>query len=443
MALTPKQRAEFEATVKALRDTEVGKEATMYTALRDLFVDLLGYPKINVVTDIAGKRGRPDLTVYAPGGTAGSRIAWIVIEAKDEKGAASDQTQRLKLYAEKAKYITADTAYIVMVDPVMLVARGAGIGKQADADIEVAWDSLTPERFLELVAPLHFSLAGVPIVLELFRSGDESLIACDPLSVADGEPPAAKLAAQINRNVFFDSLTETTKLLQGASLTALAATVADRTEIRDRVNAFGAKYGGYSFRPYPISVEGKKRNSFELEREHRRDAAILRKYLVQRPALSRLTLDALPRFAERTGLDIVKDAAKVERFFASETANLILALILLIRFLDDHGFFDVNTPVGPRRRRYLCNGGVEAFQGMRAYFDFGYTRLLEEAYRTGGHFYAAAFDETEMDWIIAMSDPNLSNMVEWAMFRFARFNFATARGDLMTGVYDRFRSQAT
>jgi hypothetical protein len=120
-------------TVKALRDTEVGKEATMYTALRDLFVDLLGYPKINVVTDIAGKRGRPDLTVYAPGGTAGSRIAWIVIEAKDEKGAVSDQTQRLKLYAEKAKYITADTAYIVMVDPVMLVARGAGIGKQADA----------------------------------------------------------------------------------------------------------------------------------------------------------------------------------------------------------------------------------------------------------------------------------------------------------------------
>jgi hypothetical protein len=265
-----------------------------------------------------------------------------------------------------------------------------------------------------------------------------ALIARDPLSVADDKPAAVKLAAQINRNVFFDSLTETTRLLQAASLTALAATSAERAEIQDRVAAFGAKYGGYRFRPYPISIEGVVRKGLEIDREHRRDAANLRKHLVQQPALARLTLDALPRFAERTGLNVTDESAKVEQFFANETANLILARILLIRFLEDHGLFDVDTPDGRRRRRYLCNGGVAAFQGMREYFDFGYTRLLEEAYRTGGHFYAAAFDETEMDWIIAMSDPNLSRTVEWAMFRFARFNFATARGDLMTGVYDRF-----
>jgi hypothetical protein len=45
----------------------------MYTALRDLFVDLLQYPKTSVVTDTAGERGRPDLTVYASGGAAGAR----------------------------------------------------------------------------------------------------------------------------------------------------------------------------------------------------------------------------------------------------------------------------------------------------------------------------------------------------------------------------------
>ena len=58
-----------------------------------------------------------------------------------------------------------------------------------------------------------------------------ALIARDPLSVADDKPAAVKLAAQINRNVFFDSLTETTRLLQAASLTALAATSAERAEI--------------------------------------------------------------------------------------------------------------------------------------------------------------------------------------------------------------------
>ena len=111
--------------------------------------------------------------------------------------------------------------------------------------------------------------------------------------------------------------------------------------------------------------------------------------------------------------------------------------ILLIRFLEDHGFFDKQGPDGVVHRRYLCNGGVAAFQGMHDYFGHGYTRLLEEAYRTGGHFYSAAFDETELDWIIALSVPELSRTLEWAMFRFARFDFASARGDLLTSVYDQ------
>lgn len=121
MPLTAKQRVDFDATIRALRETEIGKEATMYTVLRDLFVDLLQYPRTSVVVDTAGRRGRPDLTVYAPGGATGGRVAWIVLEAKDERDAVSDPAKRLKLYAEKAKYITSDTAYIVMVDPVILV----------------------------------------------------------------------------------------------------------------------------------------------------------------------------------------------------------------------------------------------------------------------------------------------------------------------------------
>jgi type I restriction-modification system DNA methylase subunit len=75
---------------------------------------------------------------------------------------------------------------------------------------------------------------------------------------------------------------------------------------------------------------------------------------------------------------------------------------------------------------------------MRGYFRQGYTRLLEDAYRSGAHVYAAAFDETELDWVIALADPQLSNTVEWAMFRFARYDFTTVRGDILTGIYDRF-----
>jgi hypothetical protein len=436
MSFSSKQRTDFDAAVHALRTTVKGKEATMYTALRDLFVDVLGYPKPGVVVDTAGVRGRPDLTVYAPGGTPGSRVSWIVGEAKDEHGAVAKPASRLKLFAEKAKYITADTAYFVMVDPDIFVVKGVGLGPASD--IEVPWEGLTIEAFAETLAPLRAEVAGVPEMLREFRAGNEALIAREKLMAPSGAGKAEQLAVQINRNVFFDTLGETTRLLQQASLRALQAGRPAREEIAKRVTEFGKKYNGYNFSAYPISINGKERTGREQEQAHRRDAALLRRYLVQTPAAARLTLDALPRFAERTGFELPEDTDKIERFFANETANLILARILLIRFLEDHGFFDEEGPDGTQRRRYLCNGGVAAFQGMRDYFGHGYTRLLEEAYRTGGHFYSAAFDETELDWIVALSIPELSSALEWAMFRFARFDFATARGDLMTGVYDRF-----
>jgi hypothetical protein len=186
-----------------------------------------------------------------------------------------------------------------------------------------------------------------------------------------------------------------------------------------------------------VGVRGNPRGR-EQTLAHGRAVYRLNRTLARNPALTRLAVEALPGFAKRTGINADADAEKLDRFFAIETANLVLARILLIRFLEDHGFFDVNTPDGQSRRRYLCNGGVAAFQGMREYFRQGYTRLLEEAYRSGAEFYAAAFNETEHDWVLALADDNLSRTVEWAMFRLARFDFTTIRGDILTGIYDRF-----
>src|ERR1700724_1947556 len=168
MTFSSKQREDFKAAIDALQATAKGKEATMYTALRDLFVDVLGYPKTSVVVDTGGNRGRPDLTVYAPGGAAGTRVSWIVGEAKDEHGAVAKPANRVSLFAEKAKYITADTAYFVMADPQMLVFRGVGLGNQAD--IEVLWKGLTIEGFADALAPLRNEVAGVPEMLREFRA---------------------------------------------------------------------------------------------------------------------------------------------------------------------------------------------------------------------------------------------------------------------------------
>ena len=406
----------------------------MYAPLRDIFAAALGYDRRSIDIDRAGTRGRPDLTVFAPGGREGTVVPWIVLEAKEEHGSVADRTRRAVLFEEKAKYITADTAWFVFVDPTMLVARPVERGASDAGDIELHLASVTIEEFAIKFAALAADRSGVPILLERFRSGDNSLIATERLS-----GPGDALAQKIARDAFFDGLRETTELLQNAVENALSATLLKREAIIADVSMFRDEFGEVRFTPYPVRVEGTPHGR-EATLAHGRAAHVLNQRLSRDPALARLALETLPRFADRVGLDLTKsdEARRVERFFAIETANLVLARILLIRFLEDHGFFDETTADGIMRRRYLCNGGVEAFQGMRRYFGHGYTRLLEEAYRSGAGVYAAAFNETELDWVISLSSPELSRTVEWAMYRFARYDFTTIRGDLLTGIYDRF-----
>jgi SAM-dependent methyltransferase len=422
----------FDIAVATLRATERGQEATMYGPLRDLFIEVLGYPPQHVDIDRSGARGRPDITVFAPGATDGSKVAWIVLEAKDEHDACKTNAKRAALFAAKSKYITADTAWFVMVDPTTLVARPADRGGDASTDIVLDLATLTHQSFVTGLAELRSDVAGVPHMLARFRAGDESLIAVDRLTGS-----ADRLSETLARNAFFDGLEETTRHLQAATLSALTAIRSDRDQLTAEVDAFSARFHGHTFHPYPVSIEGRPKGREEAV-QHGREAHRLNRLLASDPALSRLTLNALPAFAERTGINPATEADKLDRFFATETANLILARILLIRFLEDHGFFDEETPDGTRRRRYLCNGGVQAFQGMRDYFKARYTRLLADAYRSGARVYAAAFSETEHDWVLDLADDTLSRNVEWAMYRFARFDFTSIRGDILTGIYDRF-----
>lgn len=431
---TPKTR--FTAALDKIKAVPKGHEAAMYGPLRDLFVEILGYPSKDVDIDIAGARGRPDLTIFAPGAVATAKVSWIVLEAKDAHGIFLKEARRAALFAEKSKYITADTAWFVMVDPTTIVARPADQGGNAASDIVLDLTTLTYDDFLDRFAALKAEVAGVPQRLVRFRQGDLSLIDIDALS-GTGD----KLAESIARNAFYDGLEDTTRQLQAATLSALTAIRASRNALKSEVAMFADRFHGHVFKPYPVSVEGYPKSREEAI-EHGRAAHALNRTLAANPALARLTLSALPAFAERTGIDLDNEADKLDKFFATETANLILARILLIRFLEGHSFFDITTPEGTQMRRYLCNGGVAAFQGMRDYFNAHYTRLLEDAYRQGAQVYAAAFRETEHDWVLDLSDDTLSRTIEWAMFRFARFDFTTIRGDILTGIYDRFLDPA-
>ena len=427
----------FLEAISKIKVTPPGKEASMYGPIRDIFVDTLGYKRPDVDIDTTAEGGRPDVTVRAESGLqrAGKPylINWIVVEAKDEKNAFGDPLERERIYAAKLKYVTINTAWFVMVEPTMFVARpvqrslnsASGI-ITTYADIEFKLDgSETEAAFKASFNMLHAMYAGVPERLSRFREGDVSLIATDRLELRTGDTQKEASAVTLNRRNFFGAVSDATSLLQSACNTVLDTLAPRITAFQILRNEFSERFHGCRIQWKPLIIRGDPR-SLEESKDHIAAVALFRRAIQRDPIAARLALVSLPEFIERTGS---KPEYVMDRF-GTETANLILARILVVRFLEDHGFFGAH--------KYVCNGGVEAFQKMHSYFEKGYTRLLEDAFRSAKTLYSAAFDETELDWIIGMDDRGLSNAIEWAMYLFSRFDFATIRGDALTGVYDRF-----
>lgn len=428
----------FDEAIRTIRETKKGQEAAMYGPLRDIFCDVLGYPRSSVHIDIAGEAGRPDVTCRAPSGIMDRNgksldIDWMVVEAKDEHDAFSTAGKREAIFAQKAKYIRPDTAWFVMADPTIIVARPVMNSTHDSAnDIVFALDSAADEAgFRATFARLSYGVAGVPQRLKAFREGDTSLIATEKLTIPDKATKRQENQVTVARRNFYETLRNTTGHLQESTLGTLQSVLSMATDVSEAWKAFTEKYPDAVFDPYTLTATARPDN-YELAMTYGGDVARLNRKLKKAGSIARLALDGLPEFKARVNAkeNDAKEEKKVLEMFATETANLILARILLIRFFEDHGFFGAN--------RFLCNGGVEAFQKLREKFTFGYTRLLKMAYEKAQALYAAAFDETELDWVFATNDGNLSNAIEWAMYQLSRYDFTTVKGDILTGVYDRF-----
>lgn len=424
-------------TLDKLAGTPLGQEASMYGPIRDLFIHLLGYPARDVDIDTAGEGGRPDVTVRVPSGRLDAqgrdtqKLPWIVVEAKDEHGVFRDPTRRENIFADKSKYISQDTAWFVMVEPTLWVLRPVTGGTMMDSARDIVIPlTLSNHEFEQHLAPLKADLAGLLPQLERFRAGDLTLIAVAKLSIPgwDTASHTTRTRILLNRQRFFQEIRDTTAHLQEimrGTLERLAPTIATyQTLAQDFWSQFGKD--GDGFDSHTLNLRGTPHGAVQIRQHDRAAARIKRQYLAKNPAIARLAIEGLPAFQHRTGAS----DDDLHALFAIETANLILARVLLLRFFEDHGFFgDLH---------YICNGGIEAFQHMRQYFKISYAQLLEQAYQEGSRLYAAAFDATELDWIFGLRDEILSNAIEWTLFRFARYDFTTIKGDILSGIYDRF-----
>ncbi len=339
----------------------------MYPHLFELFVHFLGYGRRQVLADTAGITGRPDLACKAPSGLtlANGRpheIDWIVVEAKDGRTNLTNPDIREALFAEKSKYITPNTAWFVMVNPSLFIARPVMSGDyNALNDIEFSFHGESETDFRTRFAALHSDAAGVPDRLRRFREGDISLIATEKLMVPDGAPQQVVNRVQLARRNFYSTLRDTTRGLQEATLHTLRSVQGDVQEIAAAVAAFDQTYGPYEFNAHTLTIKGNPRLE---QRGYGTDVARLNRKLRKAGSIARLAIVGWPQFRAR--ISVKADAAgerQALEMFATETANLVLARILLIRFFEDHRFFG--------EHRYLCNGGVAAFQQLREIFEQG------------------------------------------------------------------------
>ena len=262
----------FQDAIAKISSTPLGQEAAMYGPIRDLFIQILGYPASNVDIDITGEDGRPDVTVKAPTGllspAGGPALAsWIVVEAKDEAGCFLHADSREAIFAEKSKYIGPFTSWFVMVDPLCFVIRPVtGLVHSGEADILIEFLSISEAHFREKCQPLEYNLAGVSAQLESFRKGDKKTIAVDKLSSASETPSKRDLnRIRLNRKRFFQQIREATQHLQESVLMTRIAScrISNSTELRRKV--FGGSLGSRLIQmasigmPFPFEVGRKGR----------------------------------------------------------------------------------------------------------------------------------------------------------------------------------------
>ena len=410
----------------------------MYPAVRDLLVHSLGHSpeRVDVDTSQPGTRDVPDLVLWSDTGLLDARdrpirVDWAVFEVKSERGAFRNPQSREAIFDEKAKYAKVGTEWFVMIDPEVLVARPAATASRLEfdpgRDIVVEWDGLTEDRLRDSLRLLLADNAGASESLRLFREGDESRIAVVKLRWDDdGEKLTTAQKARLKRapQDFLDTIRACTSMLQNSSRRLLESLGPEIAEIDRRLDRFAESWGGMRLALSPLRLRGKKIDGAEAKKRHDAEVKQMREDWRRKRHLLKLARRGLPAFRERAG-----KKARSEQF-AIETANLILARILMMRFLEDHDFFG--------GRKYVCNGGVAALQSAMEYHGKGYTLPLRFAYEKGGEIYPRAFDETDLDWVFGEEDFGLSRAIELTMMYLSRFDFSTVSGDILNGVYDRF-----
>ena len=200
-------------------------------------------------------------------------------------------------------------------------------------------------------------------------------------------------------------------------------------ELRDfalmRVKQHFAAYDEYLKKLEDVKTRTVQKSRLSDERElhtQYRDAIMLRENVIK-------------YFIAQMGREVPPQQDEEEfinRVYATEASNLVLARILFVRFFEDYGMTTVK----------ISNGGIAQFRNFHRYVTDDYRFLLESAFRDTKALYARLFEESIFDWAHE-GDGELSRILLRIFYRLNGFDFTHITGDVLGNLYERFLDPAS
>ena len=394
-----------------------------YLIKRHIFCGILGYDSEQVqITRKKGTQreatGTPDLRVKA------GEDWWIQAEAKTDDQLIRDGKQRNKLWQDKQKYVTAETAYFLWAAPntfVLCQPTGEVIKEihldarpllDKDSWSEAALYAATDEELYKALECISATAAKELRHLEAFRE--------------TGTPDHYLKVAAENLDQFTSTLNRIVQILQ----------------------EYLQEYWHDLRQQYP-EYQKKKQRAEEAERDadaewtadpdgHRRQ---LRKYLydLERDYREAIALEeAFAKFCEEqayTGFRRERDENQqqaLERIFRLNASYVILGRLLFVRLAEDHGL------IKPK----ISNGGLDLWRQLTGELEM-VDQLVATAFRDTQRICRQLFRPTPFDALLGSEDINFDKALLRVLYQLNAFDLAGLEhnvdvlGNIYQGVLPR------
>ena len=429
-------------------------EPDLYAYMKDLLTRngfAIGLQPNQVVVDskLGASRRRPDLVVYrtlAGKALRGPDFAAAVFEVKT--GEAIHVSGKA-IAKEKRSYVQSGTRWFFLVDQKVVsridVSDPDAFAAALDARGRLPRAILTTWTWQELEVPTAFvDCFGVV-------SADRLILEDELSAFRRNETRFAFLDASGDRRASFGATVRAASetIRQAVEHILLTVGVADLRIATSAIEGMRADYGA----PVYDWANGRRPVEFNRMLDPKLAIALTDEQVVEYegrldqlmadldPVLYalRIETDLLQQYARRQGattasiLRLDGDANRTNKQLVAslvhETASLILSRLLTIRFCEDYRLFKV---------RYISNGGIEVFWKFADHFALPMQELLRQSYRHAGDVFRSIFDANLLDWAVRRDDPILSEALLRVAYILSRWNFATVRGDILSGVYDQY-----